>query len=319
MRGRQWTVRVVSVAVAFIGTSLGVIGSGAPASASPTAATATPACTFNGGGFPIVTGVSAGSKIVISCTGLPALHPYLLLQASLLIGIDPKAEALLSGGSLGLSTLEGALAALPEIDAASLTPLVSDLNGDLSETYTVPTFQPTDKNASCPPTKEEINSGLIGCALAIVDLTTQKPLAAGSAVMEYSGDPYLPPGPTLALSAKKAAPGQQMTVSDAPGATRYWWLATLYSLESLLGGGAASPPTVSVEFLGRHSIATAANTVTVTPASYNGTTFTPPVLSGTFTVPAGTNGPQKVMVTYTADVTLANLQIAAHHPLTVEK
>lgn len=182
----------------------------------------------------------------------------------------------------------------------------------------MPTFQPTDKNASCPPTKEEINSGLIGCALAIVDLTTQKPLAAGSAVMEYSGDPFLPPNPTLAFSAKKAAPGQQVTVSDAPGATRYWWLATLYSLEALLGGGAASSPTISVEFLGRHLDA-AANTLTVTPASYNGTTFTPPVLSGTFTVPAGANGRQKVMVAYTADVTVANLQISAQRPLTVGK
>jgi hypothetical protein len=319
MRGRQWTVRVVSVAVALIGTSLGVIGSAAPATASPAVATATPACTFNGGAFPIVTGISAGSKIVISCTGLPALHPYLLLQASLLIGIDPKAEALLSGGSLGLSTLEGALAALPEIDAASLTPLVSDLNGDLSETYTVPTFQPTDPNASCPPTTEEINSGLIGCALAMVDVTTQKPLAAGSAVMEYKGDPFFPPNPTIAFSVKKATPGQQVTVSDAPGATRYWWGATLASLEALLGGGAASPPVITVEFLGRRLDAVAANTITDTPATYNGTTFTPPVLAGTFTVPAGTNGPQKVVVTFNADVTLTLLAISAHHSLTVGK
>jgi hypothetical protein len=316
MRDRQWTVRVVSVAVALIGTSLGVIGSAVPASAT---ATATPACSFNGSGFPLLTGISAGSKIVISCTGLPALHPYLLLQASLLIGIDPKAEALLSGGSLGVGTLEGALAALPEIDAASFTPLVSDLNGDLNETYTVPTFQPTDSNASCPPTTEEINSGLIGCALTMIDLTTQKPLAVGSAVMEYTGDPYLPPNPTLAFSVKKATLGQQVTVSDAHGATRYWWLATLASLEALLGGGTPTPPTVSVEFFGRHSDAGAANTITVTPASYNGTTLTPPVLSGTVTVPADASGPQKVVVTYFADVTLANLDISAHSSLTVAK
>jgi hypothetical protein len=266
-----------------------------------------------------VTGISAGSKIVISCTGLPALHPYLLLQASLLIGIDPKAEALLSGGSLGIGTLEGALAALPEIDAASFTPLLSGLNGDLNETYTVPSFQPTDPNASCPPTKEEINSGLIGCALTMVDLTTQKPLAIGSAVMEYTGDPFFPPNPTLAFSAKKAKPGQQVTVSDAPGATRYWWGATLASLEALLGGGALPPPTVTVEFLGRHLDAVAANTVTDTPATYNGTTFTPPVLSGTFTVPADASGVQKVVITYNADIGLTDLQITAHRPLTVEK
>jgi hypothetical protein len=322
MRDRQWTVRVVSVAVALIGTSLGVIGSAVPASASAAAATttATPACTFNGSSFPLLSGVSAGNKIVISCTGLPALHPYLLLQASLLIGIDPKAEALLSGGSLGIDTLEGALAALPEIDAASFTPLVSDLNGDLTETYTVPTFQPTDPNASCPPTTQEINAGLIGCALTMIDVTTQKPLAAGSAVLEYAGDPIFPPGPTLALAAKTAKPGQQVKVSDATGATKYWWLATLSSLEALLGGGTAAPPTISVEFLGRHSNdVSAANTVTVTPATYNGTTLTPPVLAGTVTVPAGISGPQKVLIGYTADVSGINVEIAAQRPLTVEK
>jgi hypothetical protein len=314
---RQWSVRVVSVAVALIGTSLGVISSAVPASAT---ATATPACTFNGSSFPLLTGISAGSKIVISCTGLPALHPYLLLQASLLIGIDPKAEALLSGGSLGVGTLEGALAALPEIDAASFTPLVSDLNGDLTQTYTVPTFQPTDPNASCPPTTEEFNSGLIGCALTMIDLTTQKPLAAGSAVMEYAGAPIFPPGPTLALSAKTATPGQQVNVSDAHGATRYWWLATLSSLEALLGGGTAAPPTISVEFLGRHSNdVSAANTVTVTPATYNGTTLTPPVLAGTVTVPAGISGPQKVLIGYTAAAAGINVEIGAQRPLTVDK
>jgi hypothetical protein len=291
---------------------------GVASTAAPAAAAAGPACTFDGASIPIVTDVSAGSKIAIKCTGLPALHPYLVLQASLLIGIDPKAAALLSGGSLGLGTLEAALAALPEIDAASFTVLLSDLSGNLNFTYTVPSFQPTDPNASCPPSTAEINAGLIGCALAMVDVTTQKPVAAGSGILEYAGDPFLPPNPTLAFSVKKATPGQQVTVSDKKGATTYWWLATLASLEALLGGGSAPPATVTVTFNGKHFTSVpATNNVTVAPASYDGTTLTPPILSGTFTVPAGVTGPQKVLVQYAADLSGINTAIGVERPLKV--
>ena len=69
-----------------------------------------------------------------------------------------------------------------------------------------------------------------------------------------------------------------VTVSDVPGATTYWWLATLASIESGLsggsGGGGPVPVTVQV---GRKTVASKAS---VTPATYNGSTFTPPKLSG---------------------------------------
>jgi hypothetical protein len=317
MRGRQWTVRLISVAVALSSVTVGVMSGAAPASAATP--TATPACTFNGSSLALVSGVTAGGKVVISCTGLPALHPYLLLQASLLIGLDPKAAALLSGGSLGIGTFEGALAALPEIDPTSLTPVVSDLSGNLNETYTVPTVQATDPNATCPPTTEEFNSGLLGCALAMVDLTTQKPVAAGSAVLEYAGAPLFAPAPTLALSAKKASAGDVINVSDAPGATTYWWLATLSSLEALLGG-TASPGTITVDFVGKHyvTVPAAANTVTITPAAYDGTTFTPPVLSGTVTVPPGLKGTQKVLIEYGADLAGINTGIGAQKRIKIK-
>jgi hypothetical protein len=133
--------------------TIGLVGTGrAGAAVRPMAtASATPACTFDGGTFPIVTDVSAGTKVVIACTGLPALTPFLLFHASLLIGIDPKAAALLSGGAPSASTLESAVAALPEIDAESFAFPISNLSGDLNYTYTVPNFQPLDPNATCPP------------------------------------------------------------------------------------------------------------------------------------------------------------------------
>jgi hypothetical protein len=286
-----------------------------------TSAAATPACTFNGSSIPIVTGVSDGSKIALDCTGLPALHPYLLLETSLLIGIDPKAAALLSGGATpSAATLESALAALPEINPGSLTVVTSNLNGDLNENYTVPSTQPTDPNASCPPSVFEFNAGLIGCALAMVDLTTQTPVAAGSGVLEWTGYPFLPPDPTLALSSPIATQGQQVTVSDAPGTTTYWWLATLASLESLLGGGSAPPLTSSVAFGAKHqTFKMATNAVKASPASYDGTTLTPPVLSGSFTVPTGITGKHKVYVSLAMPLEGFDLQITAQATLVVAR
>lgn len=81
-----------------------------------------PKCTFNNSALPIVMGVKAGSVVKVACTGLTANNPYLVLQASLLIGIDPQAKALLSGNSgLSAAALTAALAALPKINPASLT------------------------------------------------------------------------------------------------------------------------------------------------------------------------------------------------------
>ena len=207
-------------------------GGAAPAEA----ATSTPSCTFNGSHLPIVFGVSSGKVIDVSCTGLPPLHPYLLAEASLLAGIDPAAKAVLSGGITSLSGLLGALTALKEINMGSVALPFSDLNGDLNYNWTVPSSQPLDPNASCPPSTEEFNSGLIGCALAMIDLTSFTPVGAGSALMQWTGESLYPPPPTLALSKSKARPGTTVNVSDAPGNTTFYWVNTLSSLEGLLGG-----------------------------------------------------------------------------------
>lgn len=162
----------------------------------------------------------------------------------------------------------------------------SDLNGDLKYDWTVPSSQPLDPNASCPPSTQEFNSGLIGCALAMINLTSFTPVGAGSAVMQWSGESIFPPRPTLALSSSKGAPGQTVDLGDAPGHTSYWWVSTLQALEGLLGGS-SSPPTVTVTF-GKK--ATVDSNTTVTPASYIKGVFTPPVLSGSFTVPPPSKG-----------------------------
>jgi hypothetical protein len=242
------------------------------------------------------------------------------METSLLLGIDPKAAPLLSGNIVSVPGLLALLAALPEVNPAALSFPISDLFGNLNVTYTLPTSHALDPNAVCPPTAAQINAGLIGCGLATIDLTSFRPLGAGSAVVQYTGDPLFPPGPTLALSTTTAAAGQSVTVSDAPGASTHWWLSTLLALESLLGGGSPPAPAVTVSMTGRRATLTAPNNITVSPAVYNNPVLSPPKISGTFTVPAKrANGNQKVTVTYQAQLLGFSLSNTATAPLRVHR
>jgi hypothetical protein len=290
----------ISVAVVALAGALTAIG--ASAAVPPAgAASAAPACTFNSSSLPIVLSASPGEKVAIDCTGLSPLHPYLVMEVSLLLGIDPKAAPLLDGDITSLSGLMALLAALPEVNPAALAFPLSDTSGNLDYTYTLPTSQAADPKATCPPSQAELNMGLIGCALAMIDLTTFKVVGAGSALVNYQGQALIPPSPTLALSAKTAKPGQVVNVSDAPGATTYWWLSTVTTLEGLLGDSSATPPVVTVSLAksSKSRPKTAANDITVAPAVYNYPVLTPPKISGGFTVPA-IRGDEIVTVTYSA-------------------
>jgi hypothetical protein len=311
------TMSVLLLSSLAVGLAIPSASAGAVAVA-PRAASTGPQCTFNGSALPLVTGMSAGSTIAISCKGLPPLHPYLLVGTSLLLAIDPAAAPLLSGQLVSLPGVLALLAALPEIDLASEALPISDLFGNLNFTWTVPAFQPLDPNAGCPPTQQEFNSGLIGCAVAMIDLTSFKPVAAGSAVFEYSGFPFLPPNPTLALSASTAVPNQTVSVSDSSGATTYWWLSTLATLQAALGGGAGSPPTVTVTLADtKGNLVPALSNISVSPATYNGSTFTPPIISGTFTVPSTVTGPETVNVQLSGALEGIPLSNSASAPLFV--
>lgn len=294
--------RVAAVAMVAAATwgLMAAMSPGAIPAGAATGTTTSPACTFNGSALPIVTGASAGEPIQVACSGLPPLHPYLVFETSLLLGIDPKAAPLLTGKIVSVQGLYALLAALPEINPLALSVQTSNLFGELDFTYVLPDTQTPDPNAVCPPTTAQINAGLIGCALATIDLTSFKPVGAASAVVEYAGDPLFPPAPTLALGASVAKVGDAIAVRDAPGATTYWWLSSLTTLESLLGGGSAPTPTVKVTLTGKSSTVTAPNDITVSPAVYNAPTLTPPKISGDFTVPPKATGQRTVTVTYQA-------------------
>jgi hypothetical protein len=291
-----------------------LLSGGAAVFTAPTVAAAGPLCTFNRSNLPIVTNVKAGNTIAIACSGLTPNNPYLVLQASLLIGIDPQAKALLSGNSgLSAAALTGALAALPKINPNSLTTKLSDGSGKLAFDYTVPSSQAPDPNASCPPSRQQYNSGLIGCALAMIDLTTQKPVGPGSAVLEYVGFSLLPPDPTLYLGSTKTLKvhrGQTLTARDAPGTKTYWWVSTLAALNDLLTGGNSSPK-VTVGLGPKKHPVLAANNVVATPASYSNSVFTPPRLSGTFRVPSTLVGGKRVTVTVSQSILGLALKNAA--------
>lgn len=285
------------------------------------AATPAPHCTFNGAALPLVTGASAGERITVSCTGLPPLHPYLMMETSLLLGIDPDAAPLLSGQVVSVPGLLSLLASLPEINLGALAFPLSDLGGHLDFTYVLPSTHAPDPNATCPPTSPQIDAGLIGCGLATIDLTSFKPVGAASAVIEYAGDPLFPPGPTLAVSPPQTTRGHTVAVGDAPGATTYWWLSTLLALEGLLGGGAAPTPTVKVTLTSTKGVVVPVpNSVHVAPAVYDHSVLTPPKLSGTFTVPpTKVRGRQTVTVTYGAVLLGFPLTNSATAPLLVSR
>lgn len=293
----------------------------APAGAQPAstgATTAGPSCTFNGLIIPISFNVSPGSQVVVKCTGLPPLHPYLFVETSMLLGIDPAAAPLFSGQIVSLSGLMALLAALPEINLLTSSTVLSGLDGSLQYTYTVPSSQPLDPNGHCPPSQLQFNSGLIGCAVAMIDLTSFKP-ALGSFVTQYAGFPVVPPSPTLALSKSIARHGGRVSVSDVQGATAYWWLATLVTLDAALSGGSAAPPKMKVTLSNAHTKVKATATVQVAPASYQNGVFSTPVLSGSFVVPSTISGPVTVTVSEKAAILggLLSPTISATAPLTV--
>ncbi len=261
-------------------------------------ATGNPACTFSGslGNTPLVLNVTPGGVVDIACKGLSSTTPYLLVETSLLLAVDPAAKALLTGQATSVPGLLSLVNALPEINAASEAFPVSDSSGSLDYDYTVPTTQALDPNATCPPTTKEFNSGLIGCAVAMINLSTFDVVDAGTFLLHYKTDASLfPPNPTLALSTNAATVGQTVSISDAPAATTYWWMATLTSLYALLDGGTAGASTVTVKVGNKKAVSDAS----VVPASYSGGVFSPPKLSGTFVVPKARRGKKKVLVQLT--------------------
>jgi hypothetical protein len=310
----------VLLAVVMVLVSCALVGATQAAGAGPAVAAKGPACLFGsttpgvGATNAIIVGVTPGAVVDYNCSGFPASRSYLIVEASLLVAIDPAAKPLLTGQATSVPGLLAIIAALPELNALSVAFPNSDASGHLTFAYTVPSSEPPDPNATCPPTTPEFNSGLVGCALAMIDLTTFKPMIAGTAVLHYKGTPFFPPNPTLALSPSTVHTGQPVAISDVPGAQSFWWVATLASLYANLAGGSGSGGAIPVivKIGGRKAHTTGAG---VTPASYNNAIFTPPKLSGTFL--AKKHGHPNINVILNANVLVFPLSNAARARLHV--
>jgi hypothetical protein len=314
VRGRWFRVFTATSVVTVLCSAIAISGT---ATAATSGSDATATCTFNGSASPLIEGVKKGSTIAIACAGLPALHPYLVVEVSLLAAIDPQSAAALKGLTSSPTAVLGVLSAIPEINIQSAALPTSDLNGNLTENWKVPTSNPPDPNATCPPSKEQFASGLLGCAIAMIDLTSGGPVPAGSGLMEYKGFSMLPLPPSMQLSPTSAGAGQTVSVSDVTfkkaKKDTYWWLSTLVPLVSLLGSTAGTPAinlTVG-------STPVDSSGITIAGATYNGTTFTPPKLSGSFVVPPGLSGPQTVAIEFSTNILGIDLSNGAPATLNV--
>jgi hypothetical protein len=149
----------------------------------------------------------------------------------------------------------------------------------------------------------------------MIDLESFKPVTVGTMVLSYKGQALFQPNPTLKLTPSTVKAGQKVSLSDIPGATTYWWVATLVDLESNLGGGGGGSGVYPVTVTGAGK--KLKETGIVTPASYNGSVFTPPKLSGYFI--AKGKGRKKVTVTLSATLLGFGLGNSATARLLVSK
>ena len=242
------------------------------ASAVPTP---TASCNFNGHpNNSYLPGITPGGSISITCTGLPHSTSVVIAEASPLAALIPSSD---------------------EIDEADLNAIkfvTSTPAGTLpaGTTFPVPmTFAATDTNAACPPTAAQINAGLVGCAIAVAELTGTD---FGDALLDYTGQPK-PAAPTLALGSTSAKAGDQVTVFNGAGTGDWWGDAysntNLSSSDINVGGLRSGSATASIA-AAKYPVITKGKKTIFGP-------LTPPALGGEFTVPCGVTGHQTVNVT----------------------
>jgi hypothetical protein len=261
VRSSKLLVTVASVAVL---TGVMTVAIAAGGSVAGAATPSTSVCTFNGHAENSILTLSPGGVIAIKCTGLPDKADLVLAIASPLAGF-PNIPG----------TSEGDLGALKFVGASA--------TGTLSTSYTLPTsFTATDPNAVCPVTQAQVNAGLIGCAVAVAQLSPQ--INYGDAIVQYTGQPE-PQAPSLHLSpsATPAVPGTQVNVSGTN-----WWGDTFDNVPV---------PASGITIGGVQAGSSSASVAAATYPAVDGT-LTAPALSGSFVVPCGVpSGTQTVDVT----------------------
>ncbi|MGC2486789.1 MAG: hypothetical protein WA359_11170 [Acidimicrobiales bacterium] len=275
------------------------------ATVQPKAATTLPCnVSVSGGGQlvsaeSLITGVVAGTtQIKFDCnasSGAAVAAEASLLAAMATTNVIPTAEA--DTTTLGDFTASATDTGCPAGTAGSCT----------EATFAVPaTFSASgDSAAQCPPSQAQINAGLFGCALAVANSSEQE-IAGGEYLLMYASQTTAPAAPTIAAQPATGSPGSVINVSDAAGATGYWWGDAVQAVQALesgtaaavapstcgSGGGYGDVPATNLEeawyAAGASSPAFAgpATGVTISNDCYDGKTLNAPVLGGTMSVPA---------------------------------
>jgi hypothetical protein len=299
----RWTSVVASLAI-VAGVAL-ISASGASAvTVQPNAAPTLPCTVSVTGGGQLVTGttliagvVGGTTQIKFDCNASSGAD--VVAEASLLAAIGasnvlPTAEA--DTTSLGTFAASATDTGCPAGTAGSCT----------VATFAVPaTFTAAgDTNAQCPPTQAQINAGIFGCAVAVAN-SSEAEIAGGEYLLQYASETTAPSAPTISAQPASGSANSLINVSDASGATSYWWGDAIQAVQALdagtaaavapstcgSGGGYGDVPSSSLEeawFVPGTSIpvfAGAATGVTISNDCYTGSTLQPPILSGTMTVP----------------------------------
>ncbi len=285
--GRKWFGYLAGLA--SVSLMAGMVAVGVVSTAGPAAA-ATASCTFDGLPATAFIPVSGGgATVTIACSGLPPSASVAAVEASPQAGvITPTSDE------------------TSQVDLTALKTGTTTASGTVNISFTLPDpFTATDHSAVCPPTQAQVNTGLVGCAIAVANIVTQT--AYADALLKYSGQPA-PQPPTLALGSASASAGQAVSVHDAASATSWWW------------GNATAATAIPSSGITVGTAHAGASTASVSAASYvsSGTTGTlhPPALGGGFVVPCGVTGPQTVRMTE-ANSTPAPGTISATASLTV--
>jgi hypothetical protein len=268
-----------------------MVAATAPVALEAAGAQSTISCTFNGKAAPAaLTGIVPGkTSIALVCTGKSGLEVASIMASPL--------------GGIVISPASNT----NETDIAALTSLKESPAGTYKASFLVPArFSATDRNAVCPPSVGQFNAGLVGCALAVINLATLSQFPGQEAVLETTKQTHAPNSPTLRTATSSATPGEAITFSDATGAcpskptaaSECWWGDALASSST-----SASSPALKVTFDGR--AVPGATAVVSGPGSggtgtYNGTTLVPQTLSGSLNLPSPlSNGIHTLTVTQT--------------------
>lgn len=245
----------------------------------------------------LVTGAKAGStRITIDCN-VTSTATY-ALESSLLGGIG--STSVTAANEADIATLATFARSTTDTGCPAASAGLCTV-----ATLIVPTsFVAKDSKAACPPTQAQINAGLFGCAIAVVN-SALAPLPGGEFLITYAGQ-FLPGAPTITATPLQGTTGTQISIADSKGTSNFWWGNAIEAVQAATlsttplaapatcksGGGYGNVPTsfLTVKWFSSPTVTpinASATGVAISNDCYDGATLNAPSLSGSITVPAG--------------------------------